>query len=37
MPFLGTPPITAKELARKITTDSDATWDWGQRPIKNLY
>jgi hypothetical protein len=37
MPFLGTPPITAKELARKITTDSDPTWDWGQRPIKNLY
>jgi hypothetical protein len=36
MPVLGPPPITAAELARKIRSDSDPSWDWGERPIKNL-
>jgi hypothetical protein len=36
MPVLGTPPITATELARRIISESDLTWNWGDRPVKNL-
>jgi hypothetical protein len=36
MPVFGPPPVTAAELARKIASDSDPSWDWGDRPIKNL-
>ena len=36
MPVLGPPPITALELAQKIASESSLTWDWDERPIKNL-
>lgn len=36
MTVLGPPPITAVDLARRIVSDSDPSWDWGERPVKNL-
>ena len=35
MSILGPPPISAVQLARRIASESDLTWDRSQRSIKN--